>query len=118
MKKIAFLVIASLAIVANSSAANSQNIQYRKMGAGGLPCGTFLKQPHYKDITIQWMLGFVTAMNFMRAATGNSTTPADILNGANGDAMEVWLTNYCNENPLNDVGTAAIALTDQVTSPK
>ncbi len=57
-----------------------------------------------------WVLGFVTGMNVLKSATQPDGGNVDVLNGADVDAIEVWITNYCNENPLKQVWNASVDL--------
>jgi len=44
---------------------------------------------------------FVTAINVNRSMASPAGDAADVLNGADKDAIELWMTNYCTQNPLN-----------------
>lgn len=118
-RQIAATIALSIVVVAVTSKPSvSGNLTYRQLGAGALSCGAFLKQEHVRNGVMQWVLGFVTGFNIVRAAATKSSETADILNGADADAVEVWLANYCKTNPLHDIASAAVALTIEVTAPK
>lgn len=64
---------------------------------------------------LNWVMGFTTAVNASFSAQNNDGQPVDVLNGADLDAIELWLVNYCTANPLNKIVDATTAL---ITAPK
>lgn len=86
---------------------------YSYMGAGAMSCGEYVKQEALRTDALQWVLGFITAVNVTRAFDAKPDENISIMNGANVDAIELWLENYCAKNPLDSVTTATIRLVDE-----
>jgi hypothetical protein len=66
-------------------------------GAGTETCGTFVSQSDAEQRRdIVWVLGYITAMG-----NGRKLNPTDY------GAMRVWVTNYCQANPLLNLEKAS-----------
>lgn len=100
---------AMLVFILIPTMANAQS--YKVMGGGIASCGDWVSSKDPLRIQLaHWVLGFVTAMNVNRAASMPGIENADVVNGANGDAIEGWITDYCTQNPLKNVAQAAVEL--------
>jgi hypothetical protein len=55
----------------------------------------------------KWLEGYVTAYNRLMPDTVN------ILGNSDVKSASLWVYNWCNSNPLNDLSKAASALTDE-----
>ena len=76
---------------------------YGRYGVGTQTCGTWVKDiSKSPDLYIfnAWIAGFVSGAGWM----------GDILKKTDAPAMELFVTNYCNEHPLNNVADASEAL--------
>jgi hypothetical protein len=70
-------------------------------------------------LEISWLQGFLTAENgesfaqaFVKLGKQKlDTKEFDILRGADVEATQLWLANYCQAHPLDNLADAAIALT-------
>lgn len=74
-----------------------------------LGCGTWVKYQSNTEKYLwegeasrMWVVGFV---NGMAAYSGK-----DVLNNVNEESITLWITNYCEANPLKDTDDAAYAL--------
>jgi hypothetical protein len=95
-------------------------------GTGSDTCGTFLKSARASEtdkgysidgvryyMEISWAEGFIAARNAQFAEAmdtkfGNDqSVPHDLLTGLDAPAMQVWMKNYCQANPLDTVEAAA-----------
>jgi len=84
--------------------------EFRVRGAGTASCGYFIQKPNDRVANLQWVLGFVTGTNAIRVAALGERASVDVLNATDIDAIELWLTNYCTQNPLKNISDAAMAL--------
>ena len=77
---------------------------------GAWPCGEWVKneQADSWEARVQrsWLIGYVSGQ---AAATG-----VDVLKGASGPSMILWVTNYCNSNPLDKSHDAAANLFNEL----
>lgn len=73
---------------------------------GTRSCGDWVKNVQEKGILEaaqkNWLTGFLTGLAF--------GTDKDVLKGASGESLFLWVTNYCNRNPLEDSFDAGIEL--------
>lgn len=104
---------AALAFMLLPTMAYSGNIKIR--GAGIASCGTWVSEPEMRQsLLLQWVLGYITAMNYGRwNDIPVQDEEIDLLNGADANAIELWLTNYCTQNPLQPIWVAAGILVEQ-----
>lgn len=97
------------------SAANSTAVEYAILGAGGRPCGSWLKARGESSpesaIMQSWLLGYVTSIN-----AHELTITKDIAEDTDPDGMFVWIDNYCASHPLDSVARAAASLTGVLRS--
>jgi len=82
-------------------------------GIGSLSCGTWTRQRGQggvqADIDKEWILGFVTGVNWDRATT--PTSRGSLLGqGIDTTAWFVFVDNYCLTHPVDSVLKAAINL--------
>lgn len=68
---------------------------YMNRGVGVSTCGAFVRDARLRRDAMNWVMGFTTAINVYVAADTNSEEDTDVLNGADYDALELWLVNYC-----------------------
>lgn len=79
-------------------------------GAGVASCGNFIQQRNNRTAHLHWIMGYVTGVNVFRTSFLGEGASVDVLNGVDIDAIELWITNYCTENPLETVSDATLAL--------
>lgn len=104
LKKI--LLTAVLASLLEPALANAGTIAIR--GAGTASCGTWVKELELRHSLFQWVVGFVTATNYAESQKApDRPGETDVLDGADHNAIDVWMTNYCTENPLTPLWIAA-----------
>ncbi|MDW9459356.1 hypothetical protein GOA57_05200 [Sinorhizobium meliloti] len=103
----------ALALMLLPSIADAGNIKIR--GAGTASCGTWISEPELRQsLLIQWVLGYITAMNYGRwNDIPLQPEEIDLLKGADVNAIEVWMSNYCTQNPLEPLWVAAGVLVEQ-----
>ena len=82
-------------------------------GIGSLSCGTWTRERGQggtqADIDKEWILGFVTGVNWDRATT--PTSRGSLLGqGIDTTAWFVFVDNYCLTHPVDSVLKAAINL--------
>lgn len=80
------------------------------IGGGTLSCGTWISAVEGKNrmqmaISIQWVAGYMGSYNWYRGQAGKSMT-----NQPDLDTISLWITQYCRNNPTDDVFRAAAAL--------
>jgi len=81
------------------------------VGAGVLSCGKILATSKYNQLTrtiyFTWVQGFLSGLNvkYLRADTPESATDL-----SDNNALQIWIENYCQENPLDQYHIAATAL--------
>ena len=75
------------------------------LGAGGTSCGEFIagkeKYGTVSLVHISWAQGFLTGLNVKYLEILESVTELP-----DRAAMELWIENYCQENPLDNFGFA------------
>lgn len=75
---------------------------------GSVSCGNFVKDREARRISVIWALGFVTASNYAEwKRLPKQDKEVDLLDGADADAIELWLVNYCTKQPLTPLWFAA-----------
>lgn len=103
------LVLAA-AIVCSSTAVRGQT--FTKFGEGTSSCGewTHLHSSSSARSAVQnsWLLGFLTAASLYRQDGPNFSENVD------SAAVIAWVSNYCRQNPLDDVTKAASTLTHEL----
>jgi hypothetical protein len=65
---------------------------------GSQTCGDMLSDTSGRAII--WVTAFVSGLN-------SATPTKDILEGQSFNSINVWLKNYCRNNPLNQIKDAA-----------
>ena len=105
MKQIYLAVLILFAIVTPASALD-KDTNYRVMGA--LSCGEWVKERKEDGwetvVTISWVSGYLTAYNLLAPDTYN------ILGNTDRESVYLWIDNYCQANPLNDLSDAMVHL--------
>lgn len=99
MKKVNTGIIVALLWLGVASQTNA----YTVYGQGTATCGTWIKereQGGYKDMEY-WILGYITAAGFYGT---NELKNSDV------NAFSVWIDNYCQNNPLDQLVDGAQAL--------
>jgi hypothetical protein len=79
---------------------------------GTMSCGDWVqarRQPGpIKDAYSFWVLGFLSGSVVQ--------TKQDVLRGVGPNAIETWVDNYCQQNPLDLLGAAAASLFEELGS--
>lgn len=99
--KITLLLCSLLSVSLNSNAADNNFTVY---GYGLLSCGKYIKLTESRSLAEQWVLGFVTAKN-ETIHHGKETNK--YLDGLDYHSIQLYITNYCNLNPLSVMYDAA-----------
>ena len=86
----------------------SQASAYNLIGAGADFCGRWtadrrLPQNHAAAQDEQWALGFLSGIGYVGQKGDNP------LDGLDAQAVFAWFDNYCQANPLLNIGRAAAA---------
>jgi hypothetical protein len=83
-------------------------------GVGTESCGTWVKNPDLRRGNMEWVLGFVSAMNYAHwKDVPRQSAEIDLLNAIDANAIEVWMTNFCAQNQSQPIGIAAAVLIHQ-----
>ena len=83
------------------------------MGEGLNSCGSWVvaeRNDAYFGLKVQWVLGFLSGMNMRAKIDGVPTTSNPIKQVRDGDAVQVWMDNYCKAHPTEKIGEAATTL--------
>jgi hypothetical protein len=83
------------------------------MGEGLNSCGSWVvaeRNDAYFGLKVQWVLGFLSGMNLRAKIDGVPTTSDAIKQVGDGDAVQVWMDNYCKAHPTEKIGEAATTL--------
>ena len=84
----------------------------------GVPdCGYWFK-PAARQVNIAWLMGFLSGDNVGITATMRTLKTDPLERLRSGEQAVLWMDNYCNANPLNDVSQGAQALYNEVWLPK
>lgn len=97
-----------------STPAGAEDLNYASFGVGLKTCGDWVRsEGTIRTYYVSWLLGFLTAVNFVDAASGKDGT----MPGA-GDYrdFDLWMTNYCNAHAVETVATAAVHLAIELRS--
>ncbi|MGF6837094.1 hypothetical protein QF001_000961 [Paraburkholderia youngii] len=103
MKVVKIALLAAALLVAHTSFALST--------LGNPSCGMWVKRKTDQLVDMgntSWLMGFMTGI-----AVG---TGVDMLANADGESLELWMDNYCQAHPLDNVGTGAAALAIELRS--
>jgi hypothetical protein len=111
MKRLCVLAVCGLAFASETTLAGD----FIVWGAGNDSCGTFVQERARNSVRfsteINWVAGSVTRGNGEFSATmARKGIEADILKDLDHGALETWLANYCQKNPLKNLSAAAAAL--------
>lgn len=72
---------------------------------GSRPCGSWVKEKEQNIPRLAggaWLTGYLSGLAF---GSGK-----DVLRGADAASIKLWIDNYCQANPLDNVDDAANAL--------
>ena len=105
------LVLRLLVASQSARAADENRMAY---GAGMVTCAEWQKYRATGDkpATLQlqaWLDGFLSGFNMGSDIDFISPKPTSV-------AYYAWIDNYCAQNPLNHVATAAVALKNELTA--
>jgi hypothetical protein len=102
-------LIASLALVI-SATVFAQAITIR----GASSCGVWIKERQEKKIPTltneRWLVGYLSGL--ARALN------KDIVNGTDNASIFLWMDNYCQKKPLNDIADGAEDLSRELAKQK
>lgn len=104
---------AAVFIAVATTVASPALADYKGYGVGMKSCGAWLQER--KSGTGdwyqmgQWVLGYVTAYGYYGTHD---------LKDVDSHAMSAWIDNYCQQNPLEDIETAARKLIDTLKTKK
>lgn len=103
----------SAALLADpATAADQAETDVAIWGIGQISCGRFIQERERRagpygsyDATFrQWLLGFITALNW------SEPQRRDLLAGADAEGAMLWVENYCRAQPLDTFFDATVAL--------
>ncbi len=108
-KYISSLILASLCFAAalnpNTAAADHT---YHRYGAGNASCGNWVAEkndPVVNAFQLSWVLGYATGVGYTSTADFNET---------DSEAIRLFVSNYCQSHPLENVIDAARVLMQQL----
>ena len=123
-----YLIAIAVGMLMVTNPATPDERQLIMAGAGAHSCGKFIANMEldeiFHDLYFFWAQGFLSGLNFKYFLNQESATDL-----ADHDALQLWLENYCDENPLDQYSAAAMQLwhelrvrqgldPDPVVSPK
>jgi len=98
-----------IAIVLTTFAFLTQPV-FGQTSFGTRDCGRWVKRIDSSQTKLAaegWLAGYMSGMNLVGVANGNK----DVLEKVNSlDQINLWMDNYCNNNPLNSASDGAIIL--------
>jgi hypothetical protein len=102
MKRIAAAALVTVVVAVDAS---DQPMVY---GIGTTSCGEWVQEHQKKsfvaDLQTAWLLGYLSGVG----ATGYQIQETDLA------AVEVWMGNYCQQNPLNPTWKGSLGLLRQL----
>lgn len=101
------MIAACLAPLMLITPAHSTDNRYTILGAGGASCGKWISDQAMRSFFESWLLGYLTAVNVDLAS---ANVDGDVTGNVDSDGVYLWITNYCQTHPLDDISTAAIEL--------
>jgi hypothetical protein len=113
MLRTTFALVIGLLVVSLTRAAEANRLAY---GAGMVPCGEWQKYRTTgdKSATSQleaWIDGFLSGYNMSDSESEDILAPRP-----QSVAYYAWIDNYCAQNPLNPVASAAILLKNELVT--
>ena len=80
-------------------------------GVGAERCAIWEKNPEKRRGYMQWVLGFVSAMNYAHwKSVPAQAENIDLVNGVDAEAIQAWMTTFCAQNQLHPIAIAAAVL--------
>lgn len=73
-----------------------------------------LRETTLRGMTISWVQGFLSGALFAMGRSGDSL----VTRTPDGEAIAQWLTNYCQQHPLQDLSEGSIVLLREMTGVK
>ena len=102
MKRLIFLLLTACFVRAALSA---------PVSLFGVPdCGQWVNRKSEPDKA--WILGFLSGLNFEHVKEGGGNA-LKAVNSA--DQLFVWVTNYCQKNPMSRLSDAGVLLFDELS---
>lgn len=104
------LVLTAYLLLAGSMSAEA--LEWRLIGFGVSSCGKWVssaEDPMLRLGYLSWVLGYVSAVNATEARQQRLRLD-QALRRTDGDALEIWIANYCQANPLKQLSEGADAL--------
>jgi hypothetical protein len=106
MMRFLLLTVLAVALLTGSAEAG-----YNMMGPGVSSCGVWTSDRREPDsmiarMNISWILGFLSGVGY---AGGPESNP---LNGMDSRGVSAWMDNFCQANPLVNIGNAGAAFVD------
>ena len=108
MKKLSVAIVLAGMLLAGEAGAD----KYRVWGSGTVSCGTWIthrgSNSFLADAEFSWVQGFITGLN--AGLPNDSSNYGQVGAQLDPNAVEVWVDNYCQAHPLNDLADAATVL--------
>ncbi|MCH8867836.1 MAG: hypothetical protein IID58_13430 [Proteobacteria bacterium] len=90
-------IAAGFLMVSNIAALDEKHVI---AGGGSISCGKFIadtKDDEFmSDFYFSWVQGFLSGLNFKYLESTEITTDL-----SDHEALQLWIKNYCNDNPLD-----------------
>jgi hypothetical protein len=104
--KVLRIMILTSALLAVASAPASAQGKF-VFGQGINSCGSWTQARQTKSVSaglsMQWVAGYLSGRNAQSSGI-------DFLGTTDFDGLMAWIDNYCRQNPLEKIGTAAYQL--------
>ncbi len=106
-----YIIAGAMVVWATSTIAADDAGIFTIMGSGTKSCGTIAKD-HEEDrwskvIDSAWVNGYITSYN------NYEHTGEDVAKGIDAAAIDLWIYNYCKENPLDNLHDATRELVNE-----
>jgi hypothetical protein len=108
MKKLGLAIVLVGMLLAREAGAQTINV----WGSGTVSCGTWVtnrsNNPDMVFMEFSWVQGFITGLNagLPIESSNNGHVGAHL----DTNAAQVWLDNYCQAHPLDELSDASLAL--------
>lgn len=107
--KIKIKIIAIAAIALSSSVFGDVSLR------GAPSCGNWLKERQIDRSLIglankYWLSGYLSGIAI--------TTDKDFITGTDNNSLDLWIDNYCQANPLENLGAAGVLLATKMIQQK
>ena len=111
MKTFLLLIVTVVFCMPSSSMAYDDNINYLVRGIGTDTCGQYIKaNVTQKNWYLMWYTGYISGVNASLPGKYDHSNKIDI------DSLDLWLENYCKNNPLETFERAVASLLKETSN--